>query len=103
MKLITCADRGEYDEFAAKYNSLADDFEVFEACVDRYINHSALMNSPVRRVSFSCDTSESTASATQMFANCSNPTDASGNEAGQVSFRHLLLYYFTFIDKISII
>ena len=42
MKLITCADRREYDEFAAKYNSLAVDFEVFEAGVDRNINHIRL-------------------------------------------------------------
>ena len=97
MKLIT-SDRREYDEFAAKYNSLADDFEVFEAFVNRNINHSALMNSPVRRISFSCDTSATTPIATQMFASFSHPTDimssASENEAGQVSFRNLLLFYF---------
>ena len=32
-ELTTGADRGEYDAYAAKYNSLADDFEVFEADV----------------------------------------------------------------------
>ena len=94
MKVITRADRREYDEFAAKFNSLADDFEVFEAGVHRNINHSALMNSPVRRISFSCDTSATTPSATQMFASFSHPTDASENEAGQISFMNLLLFYF---------
>ena len=96
--MITCADRRDYDEFVAKYNSLADDFEVFEAGVDRSINHSALMNSPVRSISFSCDTSATTPIATQMFACFSHPTDimssASENEAGQVSFRNFVLFYF---------
>ena len=32
-ELTTGADRGEYDAYAARYNSLADDFEVFEADV----------------------------------------------------------------------
>ena len=49
-ELTTGADRREYDEYAAKYNSLADDFEVFEADVNRHIHHSALMTSPVRRI-----------------------------------------------------
>ena len=97
-ELITCADRREYDEFAAKFNSLADDFEVFEAGVNRHINHSALMTSPVRRISFSCDTSANTPITTQMFASFSDSaaimSSASEDDAGQLSFRNLLLFYF---------
>ena len=45
--MTTGADRGEYDEDVAKYNFLADDFEVFEADVNRHIIlHTALMFSP---------------------------------------------------------
>ena len=49
--LRTGADRSEYDEFAAKYNCLADDLEDFEPDVNRHIHHSHLMTSPLRRIS----------------------------------------------------
>ena len=74
-ELINDADRREYDQFATKFNSLADDFEVFEAGVNRHINQSALMTSPVRRISLSGATNATTPIATQIFASFSNSTD----------------------------
>ena len=54
-ELTTGADRSEYDEFSAKYNSLADDLEDFEPDVNRHIHHSHLMTSPLRRISLYTD------------------------------------------------
>ena len=97
-ELTTGADRREYDEYAARYNSLAADFEVFEADVNLHIHCSALMTSPVRRVPLSGDTNATPPIATQRFASPSDSTDimssASEDAAGQVSFKNLLLYCF---------
>ena len=51
-ELTTVADRSEYEEYAAKYNSLANDLGDFGADVNRHIHHSHLMTSPLRRSHF---------------------------------------------------
>ena len=50
-ELTTALDRSEYEEYAAKYNSLADDLEDFGADFNRHIHHSHLTTSPLRRIS----------------------------------------------------
>ena len=54
-ELTTVADRSEYEEYAAKYNSLADDLEDFGADVNRHIHHSHLMTSSLPCISLYTD------------------------------------------------